>query len=568
MCIIILSEQLRFGFKHCVNVLKLSFGEQNKLRKYRELTAMNLVKKTNETFRIDEIVYILYFSVMTLAKGLGLYDGMWTYTLALCVGTALIFVKLILTEHTISEIMYILSMLMLGILAWYNSGEKGAFIYLAMIIGMKNVSLKRLFTVGVTIWSSTFVLLIITTLTGVKTDIFMIHQKLGLGYIIRWALGQPHPNVLQITFMIICAMILYLTNLKGKKLVITTLVMFLGNLYIFLYSISYTGFILVSFYLAINLYLSFRKELKLLEKIMLYFVFPFCLAFAVLLPIIPKGNFWEFCEKLLNTRLMIARFYLLYEPLSLFGSMPTDPVNIPLTNIDNSYVFIIEKYGIILFALMCIAYMAYIHRCIKDQKHLELSIVLSLVLAATTEPFFVNPSFKNISLLFVGEYIYTIFYKFAQEKPDLFWNKKICLCSLGSKEICLPVNMVTNSIKFYYNSIKKNCKRILLTGICVALLAGTIFAVSADIPKHYYALRTSAQMVEKEYILLDIENLPEDFEGEILNYRDAQTPMLMFEGNISTMEYVRGIVSSGLWCGFFAALLSSFLFIKKWRMFK
>lgn len=523
---------------------------------------MNLVTKNNNTFTIAEIIYILYFSVMTLAKGLGLYDGMWPYTLSLCVGAFLILVKLALTEHTLVEWLYILSLLAIGILTWHNSEQLGALIYLTMIIGMKNISTKRLFSVGLTLWSITFILLTIATLTGFKTDIFMVHQKLGLGYIIRWSLGQPHPNVLQITFVIICAMILYLTKLKGKKLIITTLIMLLGNMYIFLYSVSYTGLILACFYLVANLYFSFRKELNRFEKIMINLVFPLCIAFAVLIPIAPKGKLWELGEKILNTRLIISRFYLLYEPLSLFGGLPTDPLTIPLKNIDNSYVFVIVKYGIVLFILMCITYMAYIHHCTKHKKYSELAITLSLAIAAITEPFFVNPSFKNISLLFVGEFIFMKFNDFAQKKPDLFLNKRFCFCSLGSKEICLPIDTITNFIKYYCNSTKKNFKFILTAGICTGLLAGMTFTFFADIPTRYYVLRTSAQMVAKDYILLDIENLPDDFEGKILNYIDAETPMLMFEGNISKMEYARGIVSSGLWCGMLVALFISILFMK------
>ena len=84
-------------------------------------------------------------------------------------------------------------------------------------------------------------------------------------------------------------------------------------------------------------------------------------------------------------------------------------------------------------------------------------------------------------------------------------------------------------------------------------------------PSRYYALRTSTQMATKEHILLDINNLPDDFEGKILNYKDAETPMQMFEGNISTMEYARGIISSGLWSGVFMALLVSLILSVKYK---
>lgn len=524
---------------------------------------MDLTTKKINTFSIAEIVYILYFSVMTLAKGLGLYDGMWPYTLSLYAGAALILIKLILTEHTLAEWIYVLGMLGMGILIWHNSDQTGALIYITMIIAMKNVSVKRLFSIGLFIWGSTFILQTLLTITGLKSDIFVVHEKLGLGYIIRWSLGQPHPNVLQITFLIICAMILYLANFKDKKLIFATIIMFIANMYVFFYSVSYTGLILVIFYLAGNLYLSFRKELCFIERTLINLVFPLCAAFSLLGPVYFPEKLWHLCNKILNTRFNIAKHHLTLDPITLFGAPPSEAVPQHLHNIDSSYVFVVMRYGIILFILMCIAYVAYIYHCTKQKKYSELAITIGLAVAAIAEPFFVNPSFKNISLLFIGEFIFTKFEGFAKNKPNLTLNKKLCLCSLGIKEIVLPVNVFTDFFKKYYEYVKQHKKMLLTVSLCSFILAGATFSVYAEIPDRYYVLRTSAQAGAQEYFFLDIDNLPEDFDGKIMNYRDAETPMQMFEGNISTMEYARGIVSSGLWCGVFAGVFVSVLFMKK-----
>ena len=44
---------------------------------------MNCKINNNNVFSMAEIIYLLYFSVMTLAKGFGLYDGMWPHALHL-----------------------------------------------------------------------------------------------------------------------------------------------------------------------------------------------------------------------------------------------------------------------------------------------------------------------------------------------------------------------------------------------------------------------------------------------------------------------------------------------------
>ena len=518
---------------------------------------MNSDFKNVKTFRIAELIYFLYFSVMTLTKGLGLYEGMWPFTVALWTSTILILIKLSLTKHTIAEWLYIFSMLALSILIWKNSGQTGILMYATMIIALKNVSVKHLFSLGIVLWGGTFVLQTILTLTGIRPDIFVIHEKLGLGFIIRWSLGQPHPNVLQITFLIICAMILYLTNLKGRKLLIATAIMFVANMYVFFYSVSYTGLILVIFYLATNLYVSFQTNLSRFEKIIIELIFPACAAFSLLGPVFFPKKLWNLCNKILNTRFNIAKHHLTLDPITLFGSRPSDAIPEGLHNLDSSYVFALMRYGILLFALMCIAYMAYIHVCTKEKKYKELAITVSLSVAAIAEPFFVNSSFKNISLLFVGEFIFLQLEAFSMKKPSSFFNKKIGLCTLGEKEIGIPTDAVFHVVKSYKDCIQKKGKIIVFAALCTGILAGTLFAVFADIPTRYYAIHTSTQARRDEAVLLDLQNLPDDFEGKILNYQDAQTLMNVFEGNISSMEYVRGIVSCGLWCSLFCGLFIS-----------
>ncbi len=520
-----------------------------------------MTQQTNKNvliLNIAEIVYYFYFFIMAFAKGMGLYDGMWPYTAALLLGALLIVCKLVLTEHTLAEWLFALGMLALGILVWHNSGEKGALIYISMIVAMKNVPVKRVFSLGLAVWGITFIAQIILTLTGIREDIFVIHAKLGLGYIIRWSLGQPHPNVLQITAMMLCAFILYLGDWKGKKLIFATLIMLICNLYIFFYSVSYTGLIVVVVYLFGNLYLSFRKELCRLEKVLVTLIFPACAAFSVLGPLTFPERLWEICNKVLNTRFNIARVHLTTDPISLFGARPSGAIPEGLKNIDSSYVFTLMHYGIIVFLLLCVGYMALVHHCMKKKRYQELAVIIGLSVAAIAEPFFVNPSFKNISLLFMGAFLFEKFEAFADKKPEHFLNKKVILLPVGKKEIIVPLEKAVCVKKQFLQVVKKQKKLIITGTIGIAVMAGVLFAVLADMPKCYYALRSSTQ-IEEDRMYLDIEHLPEDFEGKILNYRDANTPMQKVEGNIVTVEYARGIVSSGLWCGFFGAVLISLI---------
>ena len=96
-------------------------------------------KNTRIEFSIEEIIYYLFFAVMLTAKGLGLYDGQWPYTLSLVIGAVLIVCKLTISDMTLMERLWTLLLLFMGATIFACSGEKGALIYIPMIVGMKNM---------------------------------------------------------------------------------------------------------------------------------------------------------------------------------------------------------------------------------------------------------------------------------------------------------------------------------------------------------------------------------------------------------------------------------------------
>ncbi|MBR5361036.1 MAG: hypothetical protein IK123_09130, partial [Lachnospiraceae bacterium] len=77
-------------------------------------------------------------------------------------------------------------------------------------------------------------------------------------------------------------------------------------------------------------------------------------------------------------------------------------------------------------------------------------------------------------------------------------------------------------------------------------LIGCLYADFKQMPNAYYMNRSNVQVIDKGFTL-DIENLPDDFDGKILEYTDAQTKMFRIDGNAVTMEYIRGIVSMIVW---------------------
>ena len=144
----------------------------------------------------------------------------------------------------------------LGLIIYRVSGDKAPLIYICMIVGLKGISIVRIFKLGLPIWFMCMSVRTFMSLTGLEKGFVLAHEKLSLGPILRWSFGYPHPNVLQISYAVLAAFILYLSNKRGKELRKLLVLLFVGNCFVFLYAVSYTGFVLTSLLLFIFYYLS------------------------------------------------------------------------------------------------------------------------------------------------------------------------------------------------------------------------------------------------------------------------------------------------------------------------
>ena len=196
---------------------------------------------------VNELLYLIFFGVMLFSKGMGWYDGMRPYQLCLLIGMGCLGLKLILTKYTPWQFLVAAVFGVLGVLSWCCSAEKGMLTCVMMLIGMKDVRIKKVFQVGAVVWSSVFLYRILAFLIGWDKGILLVHKKLG-AFIFRWSMGYPHPNVFHISYVILLAFLFYLLQQKGKKLFGWIVAALVGNVLIFIYSVSFTGFLLTGIY--------------------------------------------------------------------------------------------------------------------------------------------------------------------------------------------------------------------------------------------------------------------------------------------------------------------------------
>lgn len=497
----------------------------------------SLIKK--ETISLGEILYGLSFASLFFAKGIGLYDGQKMFTCFVLLSLLFGVCKLLVTKYTWKDLALIAGMTVIGLIIYKNSRERGILFYIWMMIGLKNVRLETVMRWGLKVWSLSYAGAFIYFIFHLSGSLYKVDDKLGLGHIFRWGMGQPHPNVLHISYLLFLLFIVY--HLREKFNWKICLIMFAGNCYIFLYSASYTGFAITTVYLVANLYWQFRGKFGKIEQIVCECFFPLCVLVSVAGPLVIKGRLFDIINKLLNSRLYLSSLFLTRENIRLFGNnigLLTSAVK----TMDCSYVYGLIAYGVLFFGAMIVGYVCLIHKYLKEQKGLELFMIFALLAAGLTEPFLFNTSYKNISFLFMGVYL------FEKGKPE---EDRLMLRFHGRALEDIPISAVRidwrEVICRTKEAIGKKKGYLWVVSAMAGLTYAALYMVNAPVYRGVVVPRVHCTDIEKgTSVYLAEEDAEEYKEYLIWDYKDSETPMECFEGNILKVEKIRGGISRGM----------------------
>jgi len=481
--------------------------------------------KNEIIIKVSEICYSIFFSILFFAKAIGLYDGQAAFKVCLVLAAGFVFIKIVLTEYDIRELLVSLFLIALGAIIYRNSGEKSALVFLVMMIGFKNIPMERIMKTGLAVWTVGFGGMVLTSMLGICNDVVMAHHKFGID-ILRRGMGYTHPNVLHVSYAVLVVLILFILKEDGNRAK-AYLWLFAGNIVIFMYSASYTGFLMVVFFITFHIYFTYRKEFTRVEVVIIQSIFPLCVLFSLFAPLLvePGSTLFNILNKLLNNRFYASRLYLQENPLTLFGSRIYASHTYAL---DNSYVTLLIYGGTLLFLLVCAGYIWTVHASLKGKDVKALSVLLSFSIAGVIEPFLLNFSFKNLSLLIIAEYLFALCGN----------GRKIPLFSKWDREavIAVPGNLQRFSRK------PGQGKKVQALSFAAAILAGTCFFVAADIPETVYISEDNCCDVEGEILYVDPQGYEND--GDIVFYGDIDKDkgVYKFNGNTMTYERVRDTV--------------------------
>jgi hypothetical protein len=516
--------------------------------------------------KYNEWIFYLFFALMFGARAAGLDEGNIVYSVIFIASMVLFLLKVAATEHTFGEYIWMGMLLLLALAVYYRTGEKGLLLCFALMLGMKGVRVKSVFQIGTLVLAFFFSLNVFLSVFGLKSELFYYQDRAGIGGDFRHALGYPHPNSLQLNCFVLVMLVMFLTGKKNKRRTVAVSCVMMGiSLYIFLYSGSRTGLFITIFYLIVNCLFLYRSEFTGIEKIIVLMIYPVCAVSDVFIPFAGSQKLIGWISDHMGTigaRVNAARFYFDLVPVSLFGS------RIEITKdfaygIDMGYAYLFLVLGVAAFAVFSILYIGFIHYCLKTDQRSELAVTTSIVLMGTLEPFLFNLSFKNLSLIFLGQYLFVCSEQMQKKFSGkaAFLNRHVRLLAWGGRSIQeqSPVGTLIESCRncrnrcfgFIYDPamLKRSMILFLLT---VALVSAGFFGTA----KRPSAIYTDSDRGERMEIGLVPVYLSEQKAAELrkngdilIHYQGSEVPMYRYDGAVAYNEYIRKMVSSALWSG-------------------
>ena len=366
------------------------------------------MQKKEQKYQISIICYYLFLFSMFFAKGIGLYDGQGLYRILFWGGMLFAAGKIFLTEYSRKEWIAIIVLGALAVLMERTSGEKGVLICYALIMGMKNIPVKRIMQIGAVIFGVTMCGMVIYYSIFLEQSYAMEDTRIFIGETIRYSLGYPHPNNLLSTYLALVTMVVYW--LKEKYHWKHALLLEVGVIYLYSYCKSYTGFITCTLMIILPLYMIYFRKNKfgVLEYGVAIASIPVCLFYSVFAPYILPDSVMEFLKKnfdTLHSRFLLSKMHFRPENISLLGTR-VEEVTTSVYSLDNSFLYCVVFNGVIFSLIMLGGYCYLMYYLIKEKKDFALLVTCIFLLTGLIEPLLFNSSFKNISLLFLGEAVW------------------------------------------------------------------------------------------------------------------------------------------------------------------
>ena len=489
----------------------------------------------------SEFIGLLFFFFIFMVKGLGLYDGQKVFTIFLVGLLGLVFLKTLGEEFTVWELAFFAVLGMTALYSYSFSGDKGPLLCVAMMFMVKGNNLKKVCGVGA------FSLGFFTILRGLA-ELFagvhqraLLHDKLG-GEILRYCFGQPHPNVLHMTFFVFSCMLLYTLRGKRKQLLLWNTLLLGANLLLFLYTVSYTGVALCVCLFGITLWADRFPKYHFFDGMISFGALAGTVSASVVFPLLVNydNGFTRSLILSIYNRFKLLNAYFSAYSISLWGQNISDYTKVDY-QLDNSWATLLLGSGAVLCCIMVVIYIGGLYLLARQGKKWESYMVVLFLLGGMADPYLFNTSLKNLSLVFLASAGY--------EYQEGMQGKRIILLPRIYEYLNQPMEIpcVTGSRK------RSITTKRAFAAVAAGLVLAALVMCFVHMPRKYCVASRDKDPVRNESVLEEIYVTGEmlaDPEIKVFGYQDAQSPMILIDSDrIRNIESARCYVGLAILLG-------------------
>lgn len=349
--------------------------------------------------KLDVGIY-LFWTIISFMKGIGLSSSSPVYIACYIIGILLTFIKIFKVKYKKNELKNLGIILLIGIVN-FIVGKETTILFTAIAIAtLKNIDIKKILKIMFYTRVIAFIIVIISSLLGIIPNNTIEFYREGIGFVKRMTFGYSHPNLTQASFVLIA--VLYVYNYYEKIDLKRVVVLELLNYLIYYFTVSRSGFFILSIFL-VYVYLMKRikrvnKNSKRLLNATLFFSILFSFIVASLYG---KNTIVNKMDTILTGRITYMSETIKNYQIPFFS---TNKYNNIL--FDNGYFDLIYNGGLLAFAW-------YMYNQVKTNKILaknnlekEIMVTLFLLIYCITESYYAS-IIMNISLVFFAYYLFS-----------------------------------------------------------------------------------------------------------------------------------------------------------------
>ena len=371
------------------------------------------------------VVEILGLSVVPYALGLdfcAVVFKIMTYTSYLLVVLSF----LLSSKITIAELLRIMVLVAITAVGSYFAGN-GILLTLIYLYGAKDIDVEKVFHILGYIYILLFILLVLASLAGIIENWDFPQDGARQT---RWALGFTYPTH---TSSILFMSVLAFCYIKKEQLNLIHLAVIEGiNLWIFSYTDSRAGMMMVALIPVVFYFLKFRKKefRKTVFGWLQQWSFPVCAIAIYAVTMLYTGTgILAKIDKWLSWRFYYSNYSMNLYGVHLFGQdiewvgwggygHTTDQLTGVYNFVDTSYLKLLLDNGLIVWLLIMIMWTAVCIIAYRNNKRYLTWALTFLAVYSLVEQWLMNMG-TNLFLLFLGAYIFrTIMQKTEQKKKE------------------------------------------------------------------------------------------------------------------------------------------------------